>query len=671
MDRGVLSGKRGVLITLLLFLSVLLFPMMKVHAADEFSFTLNVYSSKDDFDNGQDPYVVLTESDGEFQSWGEYELSTPEITVPEGSKITNWVETSNNWDFGYNSYDLKFTIQSTGTYNVYPKIVEDNITINVYSSKESMDNGESPCVVLRKEDASSISKYNWSFNEPSITVPDGYEINGWKRANTILNGGEWRWWLSPTDDDIGGTIFVYPLLKKFKNEYTVEFYAEDPRRNSSATLLKSVQVNRGETLPADTLPDLTIQEDKLVETWYYLIKDSDGNYSNAYSADGDWYPINDISIITVNDDIALYPTFMSRDAKIGSTIRRYSTNQGGKYTEIEDPKYKFTFDDAVNFDGMYYIPLKDNFEIPEIAGYTFSQFNTHTDAGLECIYKKDGDTFTKLGCNDYVTSIDDLYMLCYTKFGNLNGGNQYTTLYYVKNDCTLTIKDAYYDTDSTTLIETTERTPETVTGGQSYKIVPLDSEGFTYSGYRVGDSSYVFKGSSYTPIGDKTLTCVYVKKEDKPSGRIEIPVEIEADGETKTDFVVDRTILGGDLIVSIPAEMILEYDSGSETLAKEDYVSATGRCISTSKLEVKTLTSITYANEADNSIKVPGTIAFGTTSDTYQVTEWSAAELLAGVKNTADIAKKDIKASVLKSDIDFVGSYATSILYNISVLETT
>lgn len=178
--------------------------------------------------------------------------------------------------------------------------------------------------------------------------------------------------------------------------------------------------------------------------------------------------------------------------------------------------------------------------------------------------------------------------------------------------------------------------------------------------------------SSTAQSANMSYTFVYVKNESSSTGgRIDIPVETEADGTTKTDFTVDNLILGGDLVVSIPAEMILAYDSDKEIMTKEDYVSATGRCASTSKLEIKTLTSITYTNEKDNNIKVPGTIAFGTASEDYQITEWSALELLTGVKIPADVVKKNIAASVLKSDIDFVGTYSTTILYNISVLGTT
>lgn len=95
-------------------------------------------------------------------------------------------------------------------------------------------------------------------------------------------------------------------------------------------------------------------------------------------------------------------------------------------------------------------------------------------------------------------------------------------------------------------------------------------------------------------------------------GYKDIPIESDtADGETLTKFEVDNTILGGDLIVSIPAEMTLEYDATSETMTKADYVSASGRCGANQKLEIRTATSITYKDDKKAEITVPGTVAFG------------------------------------------------------------
>lgn len=152
------------------------------------------------------------------------------------------------------------------------------------------------------------------------------------------------------------------------------------------------------------------------------------------------------------------------------------------------------------------------------------------------------------------------------------------------------------------------------------------------------------------------------------------------DAQTKTSFSVEdpddldednggNGVLGGKLVVSIPAEMILTTTEGSNSvLTKADTVSARGRMHANEKLSVLTATDIDYVNADDNSVTVPGVVAFGAESGDNQLTEWSAAELVKGVKEGEEgIVTKDISSTVQKADIDYIGTYATNILYNISV----
>lgn len=138
-----------------------------------------------------------------------------------------------------------------------------------------------------------------------------------------------------------------------------------------------------------------------------------------------------------------------------------------------------------------------------------------------------------------------------------------------------------------------------------------------------------------------------------------------ATGSTPTSFTVDNTVLGGDLVVSVPADMTLTYDSSSSTFKSADVVSAKGRILASKKLEVKTPTAITYKNDDDNSITVPGTITFGSVSGSDQLTEWSAAQLLTSL-TTLD--SRNITASVNKNDISYIGTYKATINYNIDVV---
>lgn len=139
-----------------------------------------------------------------------------------------------------------------------------------------------------------------------------------------------------------------------------------------------------------------------------------------------------------------------------------------------------------------------------------------------------------------------------------------------------------------------------------------------------------------------------------------------ASGTTPTSFEVDTSVLGGDLVVSIPAEMVLTYNTDDEQFKNEDVVSAKGRIRANKKLQVKTPTSIEYSNGDDNSIKVAGTVAFGITSDNLQVTEWSASELL---DSLTVLSSKDITATVEKDDISYIGTYSTNITYDINVVD--
>ena len=138
-----------------------------------------------------------------------------------------------------------------------------------------------------------------------------------------------------------------------------------------------------------------------------------------------------------------------------------------------------------------------------------------------------------------------------------------------------------------------------------------------------------------------------------------------ATGSTPTSFEVDTSILGGDLVVSIPAEMTLTYDSEKEKFVDEDFVSASGRILASKKLVVKTPTNVTYKNTDDNAITVDGTIAFGVVVDADGVENWSAAELLTGLTTPVE---KGITATVEKADISYIGEYSTAITYNISVV---
>lgn len=136
-------------------------------------------------------------------------------------------------------------------------------------------------------------------------------------------------------------------------------------------------------------------------------------------------------------------------------------------------------------------------------------------------------------------------------------------------------------------------------------------------------------------------------------------------GSTPTSFVVDSSVLGGDLIVSVPADLTLIYDEDTGTFINDDVIIAKGGITADKKLEVKTPGTVTYVNGEDNAITIDGVVTFGNASGDDMVTEWSATELYANVKNPVG---KPISVEVDSEDLVCIGSYSTTITYNFSVV---
>lgn len=182
-------------------------------------------------------------------------------------------------------------------------------------------------------------------------------------------------------------------------------------------------------------------------------------------------------------------------------------------------------------------------------------------------------------------------------------------------------------------------------------------------------------------------------QEDEESGAI------TGTGSSETMFEVtneemdkdkDPDVLGGDLIISVPAELrlVLMEDKDSEGnglgtysyLTKADDVYAVGRTKVSQYLDVKAPTDITYI--ADDAVTqdqkdesaVPGVVKFGITdTDGDQKETWNAKELVAGVgkESVTDGTGKEISSTVQKEDIKYIGSYTATIDYNATLLGGT
>ena len=148
-------------------------------------------------------------------------------------------------------------------------------------------------------------------------------------------------------------------------------------------------------------------------------------------------------------------------------------------------------------------------------------------------------------------------------------------------------------------------------------------------------------------------------------------------GTTPTSFEATTDILGGDLIVSIPAELVLEPDATDSTatkFSKSDVVSAKGRISAVKKLSVSIADidtnsttegiQVNYALADDSSVLAEGTVAFKDDTTSNGVREWSASELLTSL-TTLD--SRDISVEVPKENVSYIGDYSTTITYTIQL----
>lgn len=134
-------------------------------------------------------------------------------------------------------------------------------------------------------------------------------------------------------------------------------------------------------------------------------------------------------------------------------------------------------------------------------------------------------------------------------------------------------------------------------------------------------------------------------------------------GSTPTSFDVTTAMLdGGDLVITIPDVMTLGYDSASEKFTDASTVNVKGNISPAKTVEISTNTNITFKNQSDESITVPATVTFGESG----LSKTTAVELHDAGASGKNI---DISCEVLKSVIQYIGDYKSSILFNIEVTD--
>lgn len=137
-------------------------------------------------------------------------------------------------------------------------------------------------------------------------------------------------------------------------------------------------------------------------------------------------------------------------------------------------------------------------------------------------------------------------------------------------------------------------------------------------------------------------------------------VAFASTSETPATFTATAEMLGGDLVINIPDSLSLSKDGNN--FVGTGTVSAQGVTNPTAVLSVSTNTTLAYVNQSDTSIKANASVSFGTDG----TAQWTASELKANV-DAADKKSFQVTATVPMSEIEYIGEYASNIVFNISL----
>ena len=128
-----------------------------------------------------------------------------------------------------------------------------------------------------------------------------------------------------------------------------------------------------------------------------------------------------------------------------------------------------------------------------------------------------------------------------------------------------------------------------------------------------------------------------------------------------SEFSVSADMLGGDLVVTVPDSMTLDYSQENANFSKTAQVNAKGNINPSKKLEVTVPTAITYSHSDNRAITADGTLSFGVTDGDNQKETWSAEDLKNAGTSGVD---KNITSTVPFSEVEYVGDYTSIISYN-------
>lgn len=542
--------------------------------------------------------------------------------------------------------------------------VKDKVqtTLNVYSEDDLLyrwgiggDNREilNPRVIFDSMGGTEVPTQKVSLNakvkEPEEPVKEEFAFNGW--YTTANYATKWNF----EQDTVKDNMVLYASWGEPKQKFNVTFDLDGGNINGSTTI-----------------EPIEVEEYSEGCGWGYIGTNVGIPVKEGFIFDY-WEPVftNDLTYAQVSADTELKAIYYE-DPDYGS-----GGEEGGTAHIYID--YNDTGDYVLFGEVEYGNALSEQPEEPQKSGYTFQYWYY-----MDIAYDDDGNPMY----DEEDNLIENMVVF---NFNSEVYGDYYLKPYFTEN--TGDTKNKYtvtFDTNGGTPVESQEITDgETVYKPTNPTKAADDNYKYTFAGWYTEDGT---EFNFDNPITANTVLIAHWNKEDinnpEEPENPENPDDGHLVGDTITDFSVDNDILddgkpddvlGGDLIVSIPAELRLAYTSNGATFTKEDKVYAVGRVHSTDYLKILTPTNIEYTPDdateellaANPEARVPGVISFGDTENNNQTSKWLASELLLGVGkgSVTEGTGKAISSTVQKSDIKFIGSYRSVIDYNITLYQ--
>lgn len=139
----------------------------------------------------------------------------------------------------------------------------------------------------------------------------------------------------------------------------------------------------------------------------------------------------------------------------------------------------------------------------------------------------------------------------------------------------------------------------------------------------------------------------------------DIAVSDATTGTTPTSFVATNDMLQNNVVVSIPAEMVLTYNATTKKLTDTESVSVRGDIKSGKHLEVSVPNNVAYQSSGNY---VNGVLTFGTSSGGRGVETWTPTQA------SSSSNSRQITSTVNAADLDYAGTYTTTITFSISIV---